>query len=222
MQKRIWLGLVFLAAVFQGAFAQDTNFSSDKELSYAIGVLLAKSIQDSGITVEYKSFSEGLKNALDGKAKITEETAFELVQTAMESVMSKQKEENLKKSSQFLTENGKKKGILTTRSGLQYEVIDKGAGAHPKKDSIVVVHYVGSLIDGTVFDSSREREEPATIPLEQVIPGWAEGMQLMRVGGRAKFFIPPQLAYGEATSVEEIPPNSVLVFDVELLEIEGE
>lgn len=202
--------------------AQGGDFSSNKEVSYAIGVLLARSLEESGISVDFSSFSDGLKKALITKdAGISQEDAEELVRSALAVILDKQKIENLEASNQFLTENSKKKGVRTTKSGLQYEILQKGKGATPQKDSVVVVHYTGSLIDGTVFDSSRERDEPASIPLEQVIPGWTEGIQLMQVGGRSRFFIPPNLAYGE-NAPGDIPPNSVLVFDVELLEIETE
>jgi FKBP-type peptidyl-prolyl cis-trans isomerase len=227
MQKRLLAALVMAAAISFPVFAQDGDlsgdFSSDKDVSFAIGVLLAKSITDSGIIVDFPSFADGLRKSLvTGDPGITLEVAAQTVQRALDAAFNKQKEENLKKTSQFLLENGRKKGVQTTKSGLQYEIIERGGGAHPQKDSVVVVHYTGSLIDGTVFDSSRERDEPATIPLGQVIPGWSEGIQLMRVGGRSRFFIPPNLAYGEEDAIEEIPPNSVLIFDVELLEIEGE
>ena len=220
-RKILWC-LCLQAVSLYPVFAQSGDFSSNREVSYAIGVLLARSIQDSGVIVNFESFADGLKKTLNGNPGITQEAAAELVQNAMQLAMSKQKEDNLKKSSQFLEKNKKKKGIHTTASGLQYEVIEAGKGSKPKKSSVVIVHYVGSLIDGTIFDSSRERDEPATIPLEQVIPGWSEGLQLMRVGEKARFFIPPALGYGEESMIAEIPPNSVLIFEVELLEIEGE
>ncbi|MDR2481625.1 MAG: FKBP-type peptidyl-prolyl cis-trans isomerase [Spirochaetaceae bacterium] len=221
MLKKISLFLLLGTAILHIGFAQSSDFSSDKKVSFAIGVLLAKSLQDSGITVDFPAFTDGLQKTLvSGNPGITFEAAAEIVQTAVQVVLDKQREENLKKSEEFLAQNKKKSGIHLTKSGLQYEIINKGKGAQPKQDSVVVVHYTGSLIDGTVFDNSREREEPATIPLENVIPGWAEGIQLMHTGGRYKFYIPPDLAYGKDSPADEIPPNSVLVFDVELLEIE--
>ena len=222
MVKRIFFCGWFAIYAAGLCAAQGGDFSSNKEVSYAIGVLLARSLEESGISVDFSSFSDGLKKALITKdAGISQEDAEELVRSALAVILDKQKIENLEASNQFLTENSKKKGVRTTKSGLQYEILQKGKGATPQKDSVVVVHYTGSLIDGTVFDSSRERDEPASIPLEQVIPGWTEGIQLMQVGGRSRFFIPPNLAYGE-NAPGDIPPNSVLVFDVELLEIETE
>ncbi|GMO23702.1 MAG: FKBP-type peptidyl-prolyl cis-trans isomerase [Spirochaetaceae bacterium] len=220
MRKKIFVCALALLPVF--GFTQSGDFSENKEVSYALGILIAKSMLESGLSVDFDAFARGISESLAGKESLNQDKAIELVQKAMELASKQKREENMAKSTSFLAENAKKKGVQTTKSGLQYEVITKGKGAAPHKDSTVVVHYTGMLSDGTVFDSSREREEPATIPLEQVIPGWSEGIQLMRVGGRAKFFIPPALAYGEESGVEEIPPNSVLIFDVELLEIEGE
>ena len=111
--------------------------------------------------------------------------------------------------------------MITTESGLQYEVIDEGDGAKPTRSDQVTVHYKGELTDGTVFDSSYERGEPATFPLNRVIPGWTEGLQLMRVGAKYKFYIPPGLGYGSRGAGSSIPPNSALIFQVELLSIGG-
>ena len=126
---------------------------------------------------------------------------------------------NLEKGSAFLAENAKKDGVKTTASGLQYEVLQSGSGeSYPTASSTVRVHYHGTLIDGTVFDSSVERDETISFPLNRVIPGWTEGVQLMNVGSKYKFTIPAELAYGER-DMGVIKPNSVLVFEVELLEI---
>ena len=120
----------------------------------------------------------------------------------------------------FLSENGRRESVITTQSGLQYEVIEEGDGAKPTARDKVTVHYKGELTDGTVFDSSYERGEPTTFPVNRVIPGWTEGLQLMRVGSKYKFYIPPDLGYG-SRGQGPIPPNSPLIFQVELLRIGG-
>ena len=122
------------------------------------------------------------------------------------------------KPEDFLAENGKKEEVTTTESGLQYEVLEEGDGAQPTRQDQVTVHYKGELLDGTVFDSSYDRGEPATFPLNRVIPGWTEGVQLMKVGAKYKFYIPPELGYGSRDQ-GKIPPNSTLIFQVELLSI---
>ena len=120
----------------------------------------------------------------------------------------------------FLAENGKREDVTTTESGLQYEVLEEGDGPQPTRQDQVTVHYKGELLDGTVFDSSYDRGQPATFPLNRVIPGWTEGLQLMRVGAKYKFYIPSELGYG-ARDMGTIPPNSALIFQVELLGIGG-
>lgn len=127
--------------------------------------------------------------------------------------------DNLKKGSAFLAENAKRPEVKTTKSGLQYQVLKQGTGAKPKATSTVKVHYEGRLLDGTVFDSSIARQQPVSFPLSQVIQGWTEGLQLMNKGSQFRLFIPSQLAYGEIGSGDAIEPNSTLIFDIELLEI---
>ncbi len=119
------------------------------------------------------------------------------------------------------SEDGRSGNVITTESGLQYEVIEEGDGAKPTRRDQVTVHYKGELTDGTVFDSSYDRGQPATFPLNRVIPGWTEGLQLMRVGAKYKFYIPPDLGYGSRGAGSSIPPNSALIFQVELLRIGG-
>ena len=128
--------------------------------------------------------------------------------------------ENKAASEAFLAENAKKDGITTTASGLQYQVITEGSGAAPKASDTVTVHYEGTTIDGKVFDSSYKRGAPASFPLNRVIPGWTEGLQLMKVGGKSRLFIPSNLAYGERQAGADIGPNSTLIFDVELIKIQ--
>jgi FKBP-type peptidyl-prolyl cis-trans isomerase len=130
-------------------------------------------------------------------------------------------DKNLKEGDDFLTANGKKEGVKTLPSGLQYKVIKSGTGRSPKATDTVKVHYNGTLTDGTVFDSSVQRGEPATFPVNQVIPGWTEALQLMKEGDKWQLYIPSKLAYGEQGAGGKIGPNSALIFDVELLSIEG-
>lgn len=129
--------------------------------------------------------------------------------------------ENQKKGEQFLADNAKKEGVKTTASGLQYQVIKSGTGKTPGKKDTVKVHYHGTLVDGTVFDSSVDRGEPISFPVDGVIPGWTEALQLMKEGDKWKIFIPSNLAYGERGAGDKIGPNSALVFEVELLSVEG-
>jgi FKBP-type peptidyl-prolyl cis-trans isomerase FklB len=128
-----------------------------------------------------------------------------------------QSAENLKAGSEFLDANGKKPGVVTLSSGLQYEIITEGTGTKPSASSNVTCHYHGTLIDGTVFDSSVQRGQPATFPLNKVIKGWTEGLQLMATGSKWRFFIPPHLGYGDRQVSAQIGPNSTLVFEVELI-----
>jgi FKBP-type peptidyl-prolyl cis-trans isomerase FklB len=128
-------------------------------------------------------------------------------------------DDNLTQGKKFLEENGKRPGVVVLASGLQYEILTEGTGAKPTAKSKVTCHYHGTLIDGTVFDSSVQRGQPATFPLNMVIKGWTEGLQLMTEGSKWRFFIPPQLAYGDRQVSAKIGPNSTLIFDVELLGI---
>lgn len=135
--------------------------------------------------------------------------------------MKEQADKNLEESEAFLEENAEREGVKTTESGLQYEVVSEGSGESPSEGDQVKVHYVGTLTDGTEFDSSRARGEPVTFSLGDVIPGWTEGLQLMKEGGRMKLYLPPDLAYGPGGN-QRIGPNEALVFDVELLEVNPE
>ena len=175
-----------------------------------------------------ENFVKGIKHGFDTSA--TSEINKEEMQMLIQSfIMKKQSEsqdkmagevtKNLEAGEAFLAENKNKEGIKTTESGLQYEVITEGTGAMPNADDTVVVHYTGSLLNGKVFDSSVERGEPATFPLNRVIPGWTEAIQLMKEGSKYKFYIPSELAYGERGAGQDIPGNSALIFEVELIEV---
>ena len=200
--------------------------------AYAIGQSMGRYIantlqrqQELGVKLDNAEIMKGVQDGLAKKSllddKQLEKALKDYDQKINEAAAKKAADEskaNLEKGQKFLEENAKKKGVVTTSSGLQYEVLSEGKGEKPKASDIVKVHYTGTLIDGTKFDSSRDRNEPAEFPLDHVIPGWTEGVQLMTVGSKYKFYLPSKLAYGEQ-GAGTIPPNSVLVFEVELLSI---
>lgn len=194
---------------------------SAADASYAFGVLIGNSLKSTAVTIDYNSFVKGMKDAVskDGP-KVTLEKANETAQAAIAAASEKKAKDDLEAGAKYLAENGKKAGVVTTASGLQYEVLTKGTGAIPKATDTVKVDYVGKLLDGSTFDSSVDRGEPALIPLNQVIPGWAEGLQLMNVGSKYKLTIPAALAYGEQGAGAAIPPNSTITFEVTLISIE--
>lgn len=197
-------------------------------LSYALGVSMGYNFRASGIQeLNVDDFADALGAVFYGRAtKMTAEEAKTEVQSFFMQLQQKQQEENAKMADinaaageQFLLENGKRAEVHTTPSGLQYEIVKQGDGPRPTAGDSVTVHYTGKLIDGTVFDSSEERGEPATFGVTQVIPGWVVALQLMNVGSRWRLFIPSALAYGPQGAGGLIGPNQTLVFDVELLAI---
>ena len=190
-------------------------------VSYSLGVLVAQNLKQQGLdAVDATSFANGLEAALKGDSlKIDVNTANETVQQYMQAQQSKKFEKNISEGKKFLEENAKRPGVTTLPSGLQYEVLKAGTGPKPTADDQVTVHYTGTLLDGTVFDSSVERGEPATFGVTQVIPGWVEALQLMPVGSKWKLYIHYDLAYGERAAGPTIGPYSTLIFEVELLEI---
>jgi FKBP-type peptidyl-prolyl cis-trans isomerase FklB len=178
---------------------------------------------DSTLTMDYKLLRQGMINGVSGSdAGMTADEARDYFNGTMEALQAKKMEaqynDNKVAGQSFLAENAKKEGVITTASGLQYEVIKKGNGPLPKDTDKVKVHYHGTLVDGTVFDSSVDRGQPAEFGVTQVIKGWVEGLQLMPVGSKYKFYIPQELAYG-SQSQGQIKPFSTLIFEVELLEI---
>jgi FKBP-type peptidyl-prolyl cis-trans isomerase FkpA len=175
------------------------------------------------------TFIEGFNDGIDSNMQVFSRMEAQMaIQNFVMKQSQKQQEKgqveaegNLAKGQEFLSENAQRDEVQVTESGLQYEVIEEGSGVSPKETDTVVVHYHGTLIDGTIFDSSVERGEPATFPVNQVIQGWTEGLQLMKPGAKYKFYIPSELAYGPQQRSELITANSTLIFEVELLEVKG-
>ena len=190
-------------------------------VSYSLGVSVANNLKSSGFeTIESSAISAAFNDVFsENDVKISEEDANALIQDYFMELSQKKSQEATNKGQAFLDENATKEGVVTTASGLQYQVLTEGQGAKPAASDEVTVHYHGTLIDGTVFDSSVDRGQPATFPVGGVIQGWVEALQLMNVGSKYKLFIPSNLAYGERGAGGSIGPNETLIFEVELLSI---
>ena len=198
------------------------------KLSYSFGLAIGTQLMDMGAeAINVEDFSQALKDVFTGQPlSVKPEEAQNMVSSFLhEQEIAKRKEmeeKGLKARSEgesFLRDNGKRPGIITTASGLQYEILEEGNGKHPKATDSVKCHYEGRLIDGTVFDSSIRRGEPAVFPLNGVISGWTEGVQLMAEGAKYRFYIPYQLAYGANGAGSSIPPYAALIFDIELIAV---
>ena len=197
------------------------------KVSYALGIGIGRQLASMGAeTLNIDDFAQAVKDAIAGKLQISEQEAQELVQNFFAAQEAKAQAAAAEKGKvakeageKFLAENGKKEGIITTKSGLQYQVLREGNGKAPKATDQVECHYEGTLINGKIFDSSYRRNEPATFPLNGVIAGWTEGLQLMKEGAKYRFFIPFNLAYGTRGAGQDIPPYAALIFDVELIEV---
>lgn len=200
-------------------------------LSYALGLSMGNNFRSSGIEkINVQDFADGVAAVFYGseprmsydEAKAEIQKFFTELQAKQDEAAKVMGEQNARAGEAFLTENGKRSEVKTTDSGLQYEVLEEGDGPRPEAGDQVVVHYTGKLIDGTVFDSSEERGEPATFGVTQVIPGWVEALQLMKAGSKWRLFIPSALAYGpNGAPGSPIGPDSTLIFDVELLKVLG-
>ncbi|MFQ5743906.1 MAG: FKBP-type peptidyl-prolyl cis-trans isomerase [Acidobacteriota bacterium] len=207
--------------------AGDLESVQDKA-SYGAGLNLGRNIRQQGGEVDIDILAQGLRDGLAGSEPLLSDEELQRALGQYQQELAARKREansglaaaNKAEGEAFLETNGQRQGIVTLPSGLQYEVIEEGTGASPTATDRVTVHYTGTLIDGTVFDSSRQRGQPATFPLDKVIPGWTEGLQLMKVGSSYKFYIPAELAYGENPPSPTIGPNASLIFEVELLSIE--
>ncbi len=242
--SRVWI--VLLAALLfvpaargqeqkaQGLKTQDQTVPAQgplqtqkEKLSYALGMDLGNQMAKQSVDVDPDVFARGLRDALaGGKTLMTEDDARVLITGLQKELMTKRAaaakalaEKNSKEGAAFLAENQKKPGVVTMPDGLQYKALTVGTGKKPAADDTVVCNYRGTLIDGKEFDSSYRRNEPATLPLKNVIKGWSEALQMMTEGSKWQIFIPPQLGYGERGAGADIGPNATLVFEVELISI---
>lgn len=206
------------------ASAQKSKFAtSEDSLSYALGVANYKYYVADSIGINTKMFTKGMIDASKDKSLMTDTTASAFIVTYMErrekARLTAEHGEQINAAKTFLDENGKTDGVVTLPSGLQYKVITEGTGAMPGPEDVVKVHYIGKTIDGTKFDSSYDRGEPAQFRVSNVIRGWVEGLQLMKEGSKLMLYIPYDLAYGERGAGSVIKPFSTLIFEVELLEV---
>lgn len=224
----LFAAIVAAASVSVQSSAQDVELDTpEKRLSYTIGMDIGRSLAGQQMEMDIDVVIAALRASYAGEETLMtdEEVAaerqrfIEQRQQQMESQRTEEASMNLEEGQAFLTANAAKEGVKVTESGLQYRVIEEGEGAQPVASDRVTVHYRGRLINGVEFDSSYARGEPTTFGLSQVIPGWTEGLQLMREGGKYEFFIPAELAYGERGAPGAIGPNSTLIFEVELIEV---
>ncbi len=223
-----------LAIIIVGIFAANIANSQTKELktfqdsvAYAIGMQIGGNLLMDSLMLDLDIVNQGMYDALySGDKKLNDARMGQVMQKFQQELVAKQEAkaeaaggENLKIAEDFLAENKKKEGINVTESGLQYEIVKEGTGKTPAKTDTVEVHYEGTLIDGTVFDSSYERGETIEFPLDRVIPGWTEGVQLMKEGAIYNFYIHPDLGYGQRGAGQDIGPNEMLIFKVELIKV---
>ncbi len=211
------------------AAGEASEFTTDaQKFGYSIGIDIGKNIAQVKDEVDVKSLEKGLEDGTEGKTPRMDDKAREEIKTSVaKKIQEKQVAERTAKASKatedgakFLEENGKKEGVKTTASGLQYKIEKEGDGPNPTAADKVTVNYKGTLLSGETFDSSYDRGQPASFPLANVIPGWTEGLQLMKAGGKAMFWIPAALAYGDRGAGGKIGPNETLAFEVELISIE--
>lgn len=234
MLKRTLVALATLSLCCLSQSAWSENNKAEKldnkkdKISYSIGMDVGKSIQKQKIDINPDFFLTGLKDGLTNKYSLmTEDEVRQTLLAIQTEILERQNTEmkamaskNLTDGEKFLADNKKQKGIVTLPSGLQYRVIKNGTGESPKATDTVTTHYRGKLIDGTEFDSSYSRGEPARFAVNAVIPGWTEALQIMKPGAKWELFIPPKLAYGENGIGQIIGPNSTLIFEVELMSVD--
>lgn len=231
LTRRLWLfagtccALTVLGCQSQPQAPETVTLQSDTDkVSYAIGYDIGKDVEGQGLGLNAGALLEGLGDALAGNAAALSAEERQRVRQAFQEKKRAESaakrgalaEKNQQEGDAFLAQNGAREGVVTTESGLQYEVLTPGDGAVPAADDNVKVHYRGTLLDGTEFDSSYARGEPAVFPVKGVIPGWTEALQLMQEGAKWKLFVPSNLAYGERGAGRKIGPNQTLIFEVEL------
>lgn len=217
------LSVLAIVLVAQTVFAQEVKLDSpEQRASYAIGRNIATEIANPDVPFDVEALIAGFRDALTNKeSRLSEEevaAAMQQFQMLVQTQMQKKAETQAQAGQKYLEEAAKKATVKKTESGLLYEVVKEGTGASPTENDTVVCHYKGTLVDGTEFDSSYKRGQPAEFPVNGVIQGWTEALQMMKVGGKWKLYIPPNLAYGPQGR-PGIPPNAVLVFEIELLDI---
>jgi FKBP-type peptidyl-prolyl cis-trans isomerase FklB len=232
MNGKIWGAAATVSIVMMlsgcGVGAKKIELNDQKaKVSYSIGMTIGRDFKEQGIEVDPDVLAQGLKDVTaGGKTLLTEEEVRKVITDYQKEMMAKQEEKakaqietNQKAGETFLAENAKKEGVVTLPSGLQYKIVKVGTGRKPTAKDTVTVHYRGTLIDGTEFDSSYQRNEPVTFPVGGVIAGWTEALQLMPEGSKWQLFIPSKLAYAERGAGPKIGPNATLVFDVELIKV---
>ena len=210
--------MIFINLSIMNAQKLKTEIDS---VSYCIGVNIGENLKNQFSDIDIKDFMNGINDVLsdESEPKISNAEAQKILQEYFSKQQELKSKKAIEEGENFLAKNGKKKGVTTLESGLQYEVITRGEGAKPTLNDQVTTHYHGTLIDGTVFDSSVERGQPATFPVSGVIKGWTEALQLMSVGSKWKLFVPYNLAYGERGAGANIGPFTTLIFEVELISI---
>ena len=229
MKRRLAMAMCAAVALSGAAIAADApELKNDKEkISYSIGMDIGGNLKRGSVEVDPDLLAKGLKDSYGGgKTILTEDQARQAIADFQKTLMAKQaeimqklSEKNKADGEKFLAENAKKEGVKTLPSGLQYKEIAPGTGKSPKTTDTVTTHYKGTLIDGTEFDSSYKRGQPATFQVSGVIPGWTEALQLMKEGAKWQLFVPSNLAYGERGAGREIGPNATLIFEVELISV---
>ena len=220
------LSVAFLFSVCHADEKLDLKDQKDKE-SYSLGYQFGQNLKTQGVDINLDVYTSGIRDALDGKdSLISQEEIRAVISELQKRVMAarqkevkEKSEKNLAEGKAFLDENKKREGVKTLPSGLQYKVLVEGSGKTPKATDTVIVHYRGTLINGSEFDSSYKKGQPSTFQVNGVIRGWSEALQLMKVGSKWQLFIPSELAYGERAVGGQIPPNSTLIFEVELISV---